>query len=270
LLTVVRKSEVTIAFDTQHYLRVAGRLRDYDRRVEVTGDQAAQDERSAYLSSTYGAWATTARAIGNARGVTVRPLEGSSLRSTHTVVKPGGRTIEEEIREAAINCLEFQGKLAARLSHALGAAAYALGALVSVGERPQWERAAKAQAAVLAAELCRLDDHPSITQKAVDLMRVLWPRCQPEQGGQPDWWRSVIGVACAGPISVIDTHTVSHSTAAAILRVPRHNIGQMVKRGHLERDPDDGRVLRSTVLRRLDWRPWPRQVRSVATTHEHP
>lgn len=264
------ESEVTIAFDTQHYLRVAGRLRDYDRRVEVTGDQAAREERSAYLSSTYEAWATTARAVGNARGMTVRPLEGSSLRSTHTVGKSGGRAVEEEIRRAAIDCLEFQGKLAVRLSHALGAAANALGTLVGDGEQPQWERAAKAQAADLAAELCRLDDDPSITQTAVDLMRVLWPRCEPEQGDHPDWWRSVIGVACAGPISVIDTHTVSHSTAAAILRVPRHNIGQMVKRGHLERDPEDGRVLRSTVLRRLDWRPWPRQVRSAATMHEHP
>lgn len=257
----LRGREITVAFDTERYLRTTGRLSDVNRRIEATGSRIARHERDERIASTYEFWAEAARWIGAARGYTITPLNSNeSHKSTHTQTSRG-RSVEQEIHKAAVGHLEFREQVAAALAQELGAAADAIGGLVGKTERWQWEQAVQAQAPLIASQLCQLDDDPSTRRAAADVMRVLWPRCSPEEAGRPDWWRSLLGLVCARPISQTDTRTVSHTAAAAILGVPRNHIGQMVKRGQLDRHPDDARVQRSSVLRRLDWKPWPTTTR---------
>lgn len=107
-----------------------------------------------------------------------------------------------------------------------------------------------ARCQMLVAQLEQDDDDRLSAQTAVDIMCALWPNCQPEDADQADWWRTDLGRLLARALGRGDSESVTHAVAAAMLGVPRHNIGQMVARGQLDRHPDGG-VVRSSVLQRL-------------------
>lgn len=104
-------------------------------------------------------------------------------------------------------------------------------------------------APAIAAQL-RAPDDQLVAETVIDVMGALWPNCAPEDCEEAHWWRSPLGQACARSLGHSAGESVTHSVAAAMLGVPRSNIGVWVRRGKLDRHPDGG-VLRSSVFQLL-------------------
>lgn len=135
---------------------------------------------------------------------------------------------------------------AAQLTDELGRRLHALAAL----DGPAAVLAADAQTGQIVGRivgaLCSEDDRLA-AEAVIDLMAALWP-----DGTEPphDWWSSPVGRIVARSIGADDAEAVTQSVAAAMLRVTRGTIAQLVARGTLDRHPDGG-VLRSSVMQRL-------------------
>lgn len=98
------------------------------------------------------------------------------------------------------------------------------------------------RAPVLAATL----DSPGVVS---DIMETLWRGRWPDEVGCAGWWRTPLGVACAGVLSEGDRGSVTYARAAEILGLARGSIGPMVRAGDLERQ--DGSISRASVFARL-------------------
>lgn len=101
----------------------------------------------------------------------------------------------------------------------------------------------------IVAQLCGDDDRLA-AGSCVSIMCVLWSTGDPEDSGNPQWWRTPLGQACARSLGRTDAEAVTHSVAAAMLGVAKGTVSTMVSRGTLDRHPDGG-VLRASVLQRL-------------------
>jgi hypothetical protein len=110
----------------------------------------------------------------------------------------------------------------------------------------------RAIAGMLVAQLAQDDDDRLAAQTAIDVMAALWPHGDPEQIGQPTWWRTPLGRLIGRSIGS-DDEAVSLSVAAAMLGVSRSAVSHLLARGQLDRHPDGG-VVRSSILQRLERR----------------
>ena len=111
------------------------------------------------------------------------------------------------------------------------------------------ERIRRHAAERIAEQLRSTNDH-ELAGTVIDLMCCLWPHGGPEDAGQPEWWGTPLGMACARSLGTHDTDTITQSAAAAILGVHPGTISQLAYRGSLERGAD-GRISRASVLARL-------------------
>lgn len=102
------------------------------------------------------------------------------------------------------------------------------------------------QARVLAAQLAQDSDDRLAAQTVIDLMAVLWPRCDPD----PEWWRTPLGRAVARSAGREGSEAITYSVAAAMLGVHPGTVAQMAHRGNLEKHPEGG-ITRASVLARL-------------------
>lgn len=136
-----------------------------------------------------------------------------------------------------------------QLADELSAAVIPLAGIAGDPAPMEWPEALARQAPALAHQLC-CDDKRESSEAVIGVMNALWPADSPELVGQPEWWRTPLGRACAHALDPHDTSGVTYAVAAGILGVTVGTIKQLAHRGSLAKSPDG--ITRASVFARME------------------
>lgn len=133
-----------------------------------------------------------------------------------------------------------------QLGDDLANAVHALAALAGPLAALEWPELLRARSAEVVDRL-RTEDGDKACRM---VMKALWPNCDPELAGHPQWWSTPLGMACARGMGRPDSPTVTYATAAEMLGVAIGTVKTLAHRGTIEKHPDGG-LSRESVLARL-------------------
>src|SRR5690606_9786229 len=99
-------------------------------------------------------------------------------------------------------------EVAQQLADELGAAAHRVAVLAGPDEAIEWEQRMADGDTSLALEICQVDDDEVAADTVGALMGALWPHGDPEDVGEPGWWRTPLGRVCARSLGRDDAEAV--------------------------------------------------------------